>query len=112
KLVASGKNENEARRMAEKAAIEDARYVFPNACETKMVVTMNARTLYNFFSHRCCDRSQWEIQKLAEFMYDEVKLVAPATFSMAGPSCVIGNCPEGKMSCGKMLEKRLMYSQK
>lgn len=38
----------------EKKAIEDARYVFPNACETKMVVTMNARSLYNLFNKRCC----------------------------------------------------------
>ena len=38
----------------EKEAIEDARYVFPNACETKMVTTMNARSLYNLFNKRCC----------------------------------------------------------
>ena len=38
----------------EKQAIEDARYVFPNACETKMVTTMNARSLYNLFNKRCC----------------------------------------------------------
>ncbi|TPB34699.1 FAD-dependent thymidylate synthase, partial [Burkholderia pseudomallei] len=54
-LIESGKNEKEAKRNAEKKAIEDARYVFPNACETKMVFTMNTRSLYNFFNHRCCE---------------------------------------------------------
>lgn len=96
-------------RVAEKKAIEDARYVFPNACETKVVFTMNARTLMNFFRHRCCDRAQWEIRVLAEKMLIEVKKVAPTLFKYAGPSCVNSKCPEGSMTCGKMLEVRKKY---
>ena len=38
---------------------EDARFVLPNACETRMIVTMNARELLHFFSLRCCRRAQW-----------------------------------------------------
>lgn len=86
---------------AEKSAIEDARYIFPNACETKIVVTMNARELSHFFTHRCCERAQWEIRSMAELMLKEVKKVAPNIFSLAGPSCVKGNCSEGTMTCGK-----------
>lgn len=85
---------------SEKEAIEDARYVFPNACETKMVVTMNARSLYNFFSKRCCERAQWEIRELANEMLKLLKEVAPVLFKNAGAPCVRGNCPEGSMSCG------------
>lgn len=85
----------------EKQAIEDARYVFPNACETKLVVTMNARSLLNFFDKRCCLRAQWEIQALAYQMLREVKRVAPILFQGAGPSCYTGVCKEGKMSCGR-----------
>lgn len=84
----------------EKQAIEDARYVFPNACETKMVVTMNARSLYNFFNKRCCERAQWEIRELADEMLKLVKGVAPVLFKNAGSPCVRGKCPEGSMSCG------------
>ena len=84
----------------EKLAIEDARYVFPNACETKIVFTMNVRTLMNFFTHRCCDRSQWEIRDLANEMLIQVKEIAPTLFKKAGASCVRGKCPEGSMSCG------------
>jgi len=82
---------------------EDARYVLPNACETKMVLTFNCRSLYNFFEHRCCARAQWEIRRLANLMLAEVKKVAPLLFAKAGPACTVrGTCPEGKMSCGRI----------
>lgn len=84
----------------EKEAIEDARYVFPNACETKIVATMNVRTLLHFFNVRCCERAQWEIRDMATEMLKECKKVAPTLFKNAGPSCVRGKCPEGAMCCG------------
>lgn len=102
----AGKSEKEAKRLAEKKAIEDARYVFPNACETKIVMTMNTRSLYNFFHHRCCERAQWEIRELAVRMLAEVKKVAPIMFSGCGPKCIKGPCPEGNMTCGKITEIR------
>ncbi|MBE6935168.1 MAG: FAD-dependent thymidylate synthase [Ruminococcaceae bacterium] len=92
-----------------KIAAEDARYVLPNACETQMVVTMNARSLKNFFRLRCCNRAQWEIRELARRMLLEVRKVSPALFRDAGPACLSGPCPEGKMSCGKMAEMRKLY---
>ncbi|HHY36510.1 MAG TPA: FAD-dependent thymidylate synthase [Firmicutes bacterium] len=81
---------------------EDARYVLPNACETKLVATFNARSLHNFFRLRCCQRAQWEIRELAEKMLAEVRKVAPRLFALAGPSCETeGVCYEGEMSCGR-----------
>ena len=103
KLIQNGKNEKEAKRSAEKQAIEDARYVFPNACETKMVFTMNVRSLYNFLNHRCCERAQWEIRELAIEM---LRQLAPILFRNMGPNCVQGPCPEGNMTCGKIVEIR------
>lgn len=108
-FLAQGLSEKEAESRAEKLANEDARFVLPNACETKMVVTMNARSLHNFFSLRCCNRAQWEIRALAEEMYKLVYTVAPALFETAGPSCVKGACPEGRMSCGRVQEVRAKY---
>ena len=105
-LLAAGETEKAASRKAEKQAIEDARFVLPNACATKMICTMNARSLLNFFSHRCCNRAQWEIRELATQMLKEVRQAAPHLFGQAGPPCLRGNCPEGKMSCGKMAEVR------
>jgi len=85
---------------------EDARYVLPNACTTKLIVTMNARSLYNFFSLRLCTRAQWEIRELAWAMLKLVKAEAPAIFSAAGPDCWGPHgCGEGEMSCGQPPER-------
>ncbi len=108
-FLAAGDDEKTASRKAEKKAIEDARFVLPNACDTKMVVTMNARSLLNFFRHRCCNRAQWEIKAVADEMLRLVCEVAPNLFKNAGPSCVNGACPEGKMTCGKRPEMREFY---
>lgn len=85
---------------------EDARFVLPNAAETKMIVTMNARSLMNFFNLRCCNRAQWEIRDVAWQMLELVLEVAPSIFGNSGASCVGGACTEGKMTCGKAGEVR------
>ncbi len=110
-LIKEGKDEKAAKRAAEKAAIEDARFILPNACETKMMVTMNVRSLWNFFRLRCCSRAQWEIRALAEEMLKLCKGVAPKLFAHAGPACVAGPCSEGKMSCGKASVMRERFSK-
>lgn len=82
---------------------EDARYILPNATETKIVCTFNARSLLNFFSLRCCTRAQWEIRALANEMLRQCQAVAPVIFENAGPTCVSeGVCHEGAMSCGRL----------
>lgn len=82
---------------------EDARYILPNATETKIVCTFNARSLLNFFSLRCCTRAQWEIRALANEMLRQCQEVAPVIFENAGPTCVSeGVCHEGDMSCGRL----------
>ncbi|RJP71360.1 MAG: FAD-dependent thymidylate synthase [Candidatus Abyssobacteria bacterium SURF_17] len=83
-------------------AAEDARYILPGAAETKIVVTMNARELRHFFRQRCCTRAQWEIRKMAELMLERVSEVAPNLFADCGPPCLVGPCPEGEMSCGRV----------
>lgn len=84
---------------------EDARFVLPNACCTKLVVTMNARELRHFFSLRCCNRAQWEIRQMADEMLKICKEEAYSLFADAGAGCVRGACPEGKHSCGKPRNK-------
>ena len=80
---------------------EDARFVLPGACETRMMVTMNVRELRHFFSLRMCSRAQWEIRELATRMHRLCMEVAPALFADAGPGCLRGACPEGEKSCGR-----------
>lgn len=84
---------------------EDARYLLPNAAETKIVITMNIRELLHFFSLRCCNRAQWEIREMAHKMLELVRPTAPYIFMDAGALCIRGNCPEGKMTCGNPYPK-------
>ena len=108
-MIKEGISEKRAKNAAEKKAIEDARYILPNACETKMIATFNARSLLNFFKHRCCERAQWEIIDMAWQMLKLVKEKAPTIFKHAGPPCLCAPCPECAMSCGKMAEKRKLF---
>lgn len=88
---------------------EDARYILPNATETKIIMTMNARELLHFFALRCCERAQWEIRRMSVEMLRLVKGVAPVIFRDAGPGCVAGPCPEGRFCCGKTAEVREFF---
>ena len=90
---------------------EDARFVLPNACETHITMTMNARELLHFFSLRCCNRAQWEIRAMAREMLRLCKEKAPVIFEKAGPGCLCGPCPEGGKSCGQAKEMREFFSK-
>ena len=81
----------------EKEAIEDARYILPSACTTKMEVTMNVRELLHFFKQRCCKRAQWEIREVAKEMLKQCREVSPILFKNAGAPC--STCTEGELKC-------------
>lgn len=85
------------------SAAEDARFVLPNATASNIVVTMNCRTLINFFEARCCTRAQWEIRGVAQEMLKLCRKVLPEVFAKAGARCErLGYCPEGaKFTCGR-----------
>ena len=84
-------------------ANEDARFVLPQAAETKIVMTMNCRSLHHFFHLRCCNRAQWEVRAMADAMLAICKEKLPAIFSKGGAPCEqLGYCPESpKFACGK-----------
>ena len=85
---------------------EDARFVLPNACETRLLMTMNVRELRHFFQMRMCSRAQWEIREMATQMHKLCMEVAPTLFYDAGPACLRGKCPEGAKSCGLAAQKK------
>lgn len=92
-------------------ANEDARFVLPNACATRLLVTMNARELLHFFSLRCCMRAQWEIREMAWAMLEQAHRVAPTLFASAGPGCISAECPEGSRSCGQAKQVRARFEE-
>jgi thymidylate synthase (FAD) len=86
--------------LKQKISLEDARYVLPNATCTSIMVTMNARSLLNFFELRCCLHAQWEIRALAWRMLRLVRAVSPIIFERAGPPCKTRQvCPMNQKSC-------------
>jgi len=95
------------------ASHQDARYVLPNACETKIFITMNARELLHFFEERLCQRAQWEIRSVAEQMLTIARRQCSAVFECSGPKCIrLGRCPEGRKSCGRFEEMQARYGGK
>jgi len=86
---------------------EDARFVLPNACSTRIVFTMNGEELVHFLRLRTCTRAQWEIRNMAVEMLKILREKFPDLFNGVGPNCYyLGYCTEGKKSCGKPEEVR------
>lgn len=83
-----------AEALAAGVPAEDARFVLPNAAETQIVITANARALLDFFTLRSCNNAQWEIRELAFAMLRICKREAPELFRKAGATCVRGYCNE------------------
>ncbi|MFW5962524.1 MAG: FAD-dependent thymidylate synthase [bacterium] len=97
-------------RSAEKRAIEDARFILPNAVETKIIISKNVRSWFHFFELRCCNRAQWEIREMAIEMLRQARDYSNVLFCNAGPACYSqGKCSEGKMSCGKAAEMKKIF---
>jgi len=81
-------------------AAEDARFVLPQAVETRLVMTMNARELMHACSLRLCLKAQWEIVELFQRIKEEVKKVAPRIGAELNPKCYnLGYCNE-RETCG------------
>jgi len=82
--------------------IEDCRFLLPNATKTEIVMTMNARSLWNLFDHRICNKAQWEIRKMAIMMLHILTNCSPKLFGNWKPKC--DRCKE---PCGKKLDLEL-----
>ena len=102
----------EAKGITGESARQDARFILPEASETKIVITMNARELLHFFSQRCCARAQWEIRRMANRMLDIARKALPSIFGEeAGPKCErLKYCPEGAdFTCGRYPLKEKVF---
>ncbi|MBM4408716.1 MAG: FAD-dependent thymidylate synthase [Chloroflexi bacterium] len=74
---------------------EDARFVFPNATRTNLVMTANLRALIHMSGLRLCTMAQWEIRRLFQLIRHEIFSVSPFLGSFLAPKCVpLGYCDE------------------
>ena len=86
---------------------EDARFLFPNAAATRLVVSGNNRVWLELIPKRTCARAQWEIDmvvtEIARQLLEDLTII----FDEVGPECSLGKCNQGKRSCGQPLNKPL-----
>jgi thymidylate synthase (FAD) len=74
---------------------EDARFVFPNATRTNLVMTANLRALIHMSGLRLCTMAQWEIRRLFQLIRHEIFGISPFLGSFLAPKCVpLGYCDE------------------
>ena len=88
-------------------------YFLLSGCLTNIITTMNARELSHFVQLRSCNRAQWEIRNISIRMLGLARDNFPELFELIGPSCFVkGNCPEGKMTCGKEKEVKRFFGNR
>ena len=91
---------------------EDARFILPNACSTRIMFTMNGEELIHFLRLRTCNRAQWEIREMAIEMLRLLRGSMPDVFNAVGPNCYyLGYCTEGEKSCGKQKEVKEFFKK-
>ena len=95
-------------------AKEDARMVLPNAAETELYMSMNARALIEASHLRLCNRAQEEIRTMFGKMKEEIKQVSPEIAEMMVPQCEVNNsypfCTE-RESCGRHKKLSEVYKK-
>ena len=83
-----------------------SRYVLPSAFTTRVMMTMNARSLFNLIEQRECAAEEWEFRAVATLIRKRLLAVAPNIFRFAGTTCeTSGVCLEGEtgIDCGKQV---------
>ena len=81
--------------------MDSARYALPMGTSGSIIVTMNCRSLLNFFSQRLCGRASKEIRVLAQKMHAIASSILPEVFDRKLLDCeVYGRCRKRK-SCKK-----------
>lgn len=87
-------------------------YLYLSGNVIDITTTMNGRELLTFIALRSCNRTQWETRNIAINILNLLRNVSPELFKHFGPSCYkFGNCPEGKMSCGKYAEVQKRFNE-
>jgi thymidylate synthase (FAD) len=61
-------------------AREDARYILPLACKTRITVSGNFQAWLDFCSLRTQNETQWELREIAQRIFNILCQEAPAFF--------------------------------
>ena len=69
--------------------------------ENKLLVTMNAEDLLDFFEDKCCNLAGAEINDVADKMLDICLQEAPTIFANSGAPCTFKKCDKKDKTCNK-----------
>ncbi|ABZ83549.1 thymidylate synthase thyx [Heliomicrobium modesticaldum Ice1] len=97
------------RVIAQKYGFEKAFSLLLNCDQIKLIIATNARIDIGMLADRTCMNAQWEIRELAFKKLQLLRSLSPVLYEKALPSCVLGKCREGKLSCGRQAEVKARY---
>ncbi len=97
-------------KAAKKHGVEKALAFLLNCDQIKLILSLNARADASMLADRTCMNAQWEIRELAIKKLKILRALSPVLYEKALPSCVLGVCREGKLSCGKQMQVREQFS--
>ena len=80
-------------------------YIVPHALRNILIISATPYQWKHMIQQRTCNRNTQETQyimlKIWEALYNE----NPVLFKDCGPFCMTGPCKEGKMCCGRPIDK-------
>lgn len=82
-----------------------AGYMAPQGMRNILIMSATPYQFKHMISQRTCRRNTLETQYVMLLIWNELYKRSPEMFSNSGPFCMNGNCKEGKMSCGRPLNK-------
>ncbi len=105
------KKVKEYREKLLKRGVREAQaYLLLNCDLLKVISSTNARMDREIMSERLCNNAQGEIRYLYEKKLEQIKKLAPIIYDKIGPGCTRGACPEGTLTCGRIVEVRKKYN--
>lgn len=83
-----------------------AGYMAPQGLRNILIMSATPFQLKHMIGQRTCRRNTLETRYVMLKIWDELYKLSPEMFQNAGPFCMNGPCKEGKMCCGKPINKQ------
>lgn len=82
-----------------------AGYMAPQGLRNILIMSATPYQFKHMIGQRTCHRNTLETRYVMLKIWDELYKLSPEMFRNAGPFCMNGPCKEGKMCCGKPIDK-------
>ena len=82
-----------------------AGYMAPQGLRNILIMSATPYQFKHMIGQRTCRRNTLETRYVMLKIWDELYKLSPEMFGKSGPFCMNGPCKEGKMCCGKPINK-------